>query len=122
MSWFFKIEPIECPWAPVDVKPERKKPAATTPDGVVFHAGRAFVQSQPEETVFEETFVNSLRSSRIRKGEAESAGLDPVKYAELKTLWASGLSAIMATRQLRGKRGYGLRTLEKYWAAFNAEE
>lgn len=48
------------------------------------------------------------------------AGLQEDKYRTLKAIWATGASAADAARQLRGRRGYGRRTIEKYWAAFNS--
>lgn len=52
----------------------------------------------------------------------QSVNLDIDKASTLKPYWVGGYSAYKASKQFPGKRGYSQRTIEKYWAAFNAFE
>ncbi|MBX2927036.1 MAG: hypothetical protein KF852_04310 [Saprospiraceae bacterium] len=94
------------------------------PYNVVYHAGRAFAQQEVETNVYEDTRIlsGSGRSAVIGATERRTVEeqFDTAKYAELKALWAAGQSAATAAATFRGRRGFGLRTLEKYWSAFNS--
>lgn len=103
-----------------------RTPKRTLPDNVTFtpsgHAyrytdmtdGRAWEQAGQ---------ADGQRSGHVGHADTDVikvSGLDEFKYRELKPLWASEMSAAQASKLFHGKRGYGERTLEKYWAAFNS--
>lgn len=48
-------------------------------------------------------------------------GLDVVKAAHLKQLWASGASCGDVEKAMKGQRGYSKRTIADYWSVFNAK-
>ncbi len=60
------------------------------------------------------------RRADIANDEVDNAKFDAAKYAELKTYWAKGYSAAKTATTLKGKRGFGQRTVEKYWSVFNS--
>lgn len=116
-----KPAPVECPWQSQKTKPQRS--GATLPQNVVYYQNRPFESRQIDDGVYEDTRImqgGTPRSARIMQGEVESKAFDPAKYAELKKLWAEGMSAAQAARTFKGRRGYGERTLETFWAAFNS--
>ena len=52
--------------------------------------------------------------------QVKHRGLDEDKAGRLKPYFARGLSAKRASGFFEGERGYSQRTLDAYWAAFNA--
>lgn len=50
--------------------------------------------------------------------EKNKPALKPEKYFRLKTMWAKEVSAKDAAQILKGEKGFGIRTLDYYWAAF----
>ena len=50
----------------------------------------------------------------------EERRLNLDKYIDLKRHWAAGRTAYDLNKVYKGKKGYALSTLEKYWAAFNS--
>jgi hypothetical protein len=60
------------------------------------------------------------RRADIARDEVDNSKFDAAKYAELKGYWAKGYSAAKTANMLKGKRGFGLRTIEKYWSVFNS--
>lgn len=101
----------------------RKTPKVIAPDNLVTIGGKPFTQDDKPDG-FEADIWNPLTDIRSDKiGQAdfnliEERGLDEGKYRELKMYWAGGKSAYVASRELKDRRGYRVRTLEKYWAAF----
>ena len=101
----------------------RKTPKIIEPDNLVTIGGKPFTQDDTDEG-FEADIWNpltDLRSDKIGHADLnliDEKGLDGTKYRELKVYWAGGKSAYVASRELKDRRGYGVRTLEKYWAAF----
>lgn len=120
-----KVDAIPHPFATGQADgPSRPKTSKIAePDNLVTIGGKPFTQDDTDEG-FEADIWNPLTSLRTDKvGPADfelidNKGLDPVKYRELKTYWAGGKSAYMTSKELKGRHGYGVRTLEKYWAAF----
>lgn len=135
------IKQILFPYRPADDPlhlPERKKqaggqrPQMAEELYLVPSSGQIMRKSEFEENgavVFEmtETDRTSDYGGRPKSltdedmAELEKRGVrDLIKAAELKVMWAAGYTAAEACSQKRGKRGYGLRTIEEHWAAFNA--
>lgn len=127
MSFFkflgLSVVPVPSPF-PV-IKTQDKRQAPDKPDNIVYYANQAFVQSEDTEArTFEDTryLGQADRSGQItRTDEAimERYGLDKERYMKLKPIWAAGVSAQVAARSFRGKRGYSSRTLDKFWSAFS---
>lgn len=117
-------KPTPCPWLKPETKPDRQK--ETLPDNVVYYAGRPFEQQEIEVGVYEDTRLikgQTTRSAAISPTERQNAAqkkFDAAKYAELKILWADGVSSAAAAKMFKGRKGYGVRTLETYWATFNS--
>ena len=60
--------------------------------------------------------------SEAEKAALSASGLDTIKGQEIKLHWSNGLSAKRTAGQFQGKRGYGVRTVEKYFSVFNAPQ
>jgi hypothetical protein len=119
-----KPEPVPCPWEQKGTRRTAQK-GTMPPPNVVYHAGRAFTQQEVDRNVYEDTRIltGSGRSAVIGTRERDTIpakSLDTAKYAELKALWAAGQSAASVAAMYKGRRGYGIRTLETYWSAFNS--
>jgi len=101
------------------------KQAEMLPDNITYTKGQAFVEEWTEENVYHAdkwTGQTGQRTDRIGPIDLDIIKERKLKeslYRELKVYWAAHYSARMASREKGGKRGYGLRTLEKYWAGFN---
>lgn len=99
----------------------RVKRAGQAEDGVSFAGGKAWKEVR--------TFEWEVVSKKAKRGnsmltpaeveEIKQAGLHLSKAAELKPFFVRGLSAAQASGEFIGLRGYGKRTIEKYWAIFN---
>lgn len=76
------------------------------------------------ENVYESTpihLINTIRNPRLIKEEREeiqAQGLNQNKGSRAKVFWSQNLSTKDAAKQIN-ERGYGYRTLDKYWSIFN---
>ena len=126
----FVVERIDCPFQSSTTKPKPASRVKTKkPDNLVYTLGKAYLQTEKEDG-FECEVYNGADKGRsnsltkydielIEKGQYKTTKLKETKYIELKPFWSSGLSAIETTRTFKGKRGYGQRTIEGYFAAMN---
>lgn len=120
-SLFGDIRPIECPF---EEKPDKVRRTYPKPD--TYFAGIPFnYVRDTEPDVYEEIRIGhgqTGRTSQLSEIEKETLAqqFDPAKYAELKSVWAKGLSAAQAAQIYTGRRGYSLRTIEKFWSVFNS--
>ncbi len=95
------------------------------PDNLVYTKGQAYVQRWTSQNTIElDRWVGSTgqRKDTVDAAELDAVralGLKETRYQELKVFWAAHYSCAQTAREFRGQRGYGQRTLEKYWAAFN---
>lgn len=86
--------------------------------------GRGMKEQQVGEKTFESSYIEvsrTERNPRLEKQEMraiQSEGLDEIKAARVKVLWAQQMSTKKAAKEIN-ERGYGYRTLDKYWAIFN---
>lgn len=127
IEFFLKLFGIWCDPSEAMEVPEVdviKKSPRTIPTNVRFRGGKAFEVSPDGK--FEERTTVGRTASRTPGDEtilSEEPGqgkpaLKPDKYFELKPYWAKGLSALEVAKVFGGKRGYKVRTVEHYWAAF----
>lgn len=120
-----KVEAIPHPFptnipkaAPVAVAPK-----VIVPDNLVEIGGKDFVQVDTHDGFQADKWeaVVNTRDDRVTPMDVDicsARSLNMVKYRELKRAWAAGKSSLQVAREMRNRRGYGVRTLEKYWAAF----
>lgn len=108
---------------------QKRKQSKTTserlPDNIVYTGRQAFIQHDTDDGFEADIYIgqNDQRSDRINENDLSiiaSRNLNEPKYRELKVMWATYMSAAQASKTKRGLRGYGKRTLEKYWSAMNA--
>lgn len=117
-----RIRPVTTPFR--TKKPEQEKVVNDTPDNIVYHSGRAFVQTEDIGTMtVEDTRYAGQGQRDAAIGQADELAvikysLDGERYRTLKPYWAAGISARQTARSFRGKRGYSPRTLDVYWKAF----
>ncbi len=106
-----------------------RAPLAGKKDHTLYNvAGQTYRRTSDGESV--RVTANGRLTALTQKDREEvyAAGLDEDRAAELKPYWASGASAQNAALQFLDpvtsttKTGYSPRTLDKYWAAFNAAE
>lgn len=118
---FYPMEPVSLPFAPPP-PPRPVSNAAPVKDNIVVYGGIAFERSaEPDGEDRRMSNATVSRNAKVAQGECP-ADLKPAKYAELKPVWARGTTAAQAEKLYKGKPGYKLRTLEKYWAAFYSYE
>jgi len=118
---FFPMETVSLPFAPPP-PPRPVSNAAPVTDDIVLYGGIPFKRSADSDGDDKRiSNADIIRDASVKPGECP-AHLNPAKYAELKRVWAKGTSAAQAEKLYEGKRGYKLRTLEKYWAAYYSYE
>lgn len=114
---------VPCPFvAPKKSLPDTERDKKS--ENIVVYAGMPFEQVINDDGTQEDTRLTTtvtLRNGKAAKGECPPH-LKSDKYAELKPVWARGTSAAQAAKLYEKKRGYSLRILQDYWAAFNAFE
>lgn len=115
------MEPVSFPFDPPH-QPRPTSNAAPVTDDIVLYGGIPFKRSA-ESDGDDKRISNAeiVRNPNVSPGECPP-DLNPAKYAELKRVWAKGTSAAQAEKLYEGKRGYKLRTLEKYWSAYYSYE
>lgn len=115
------MEPVSFPFDPPP-QPRPTSNAAPVTDDIVLYGGIPFKRSADSDGDDKRiSNADIIRNAKVSPGECPT-GLEAAKYAELKRVWAKGTSAAQAEKLYDGKRGYKLRTLEKYWAAFYSYE
>lgn len=108
---------------PKEKKKKKKKAKKETPDWYTGE-GVAMRERQVGDATFESQRMDKPsyeRNTTLTDEEIElieERGLDEVKAARVKPHWARGKSTAIAAGILK-ERGYGERTLDKYWAVFN---
>lgn len=107
------------------VRTLEKQPIIKEPDNIRFHHGQQWTKVDRLDGFEEEIFTGKSGhvSNQLTKQDKEKLierGLSVHKANELKPVFAAGASATEAAKTYNKKRGYKLRTLEKYWSAFNA--
>lgn len=114
---------VSCPFQQdQDTKPRTAK--AEKPDNLVYVHGIAYTQEQIQDGYQWDRYTGQdVQRSEQLTGQEErilsTLNLDTVKAAQIKPHWAAGLSAGKTATQFQGQRGYGKRTIEKYFSVFN---
>jgi len=100
------------------------------PEGYVNIAGKHYIRKEIEPGIFEDEIIKGPigRDAKLSPEEERQViarGLRPEIAAEVKHHWKDGLSTKAAELKHlapNGKpvKGYGYRTLDKYWSIFNA--
>lgn len=105
-------------------KEDKKTPSKQTQrTDIVYSGGKAFIQKDTADG-FEADIYNGSKDERqghltdTDKDEVKRKGLDMDKAAEIKKTWAAGMSA-KETETHINKKGFKLRTIQKYFAVFN---
>jgi len=113
---------------------QRKSRASNTPDGaeVVPSAAGPMYFRRPSEDVFEfdKCDAGTIRVKELTDEDItqlELGGMDMTaraiaKAAELKTLWAKGMTNSQIEARYSGRRGYSLRTIKSFTGAFSKAE
>ena len=96
-----------------------------TPPNLVYHSGRAFTQVDNRDGFEADIYTDNIlkRNGQLTDKETDeirTKKLDIKKAAEIKWVWAANVSASNCAKQF-SKRGYGKRTIEKYYSVFNSE-
>lgn len=108
-------------------KTEKRAAKSVLPDDVSFTVGGLYKRTEGEsgaqwdKVSSEKEVKKSETVTDIDKERLLERGIsfDPIKTAEIKRIWSSGLSAKDAAAILKDKRGFGLRTIETFYAVFN---
>lgn len=132
-QWFWGLFGIT---EETDGHPFREKPVfhpakkSPLPEGYVNIAGKHYIRKEIEPGIFQDELIKGPigRDAKLSPEEEKEVlrqGLRPEIAAEIKRHWAAGLSTKEAEKKHlhpNGKpaRGYGYRTLDKYWSIFNA--
>ena len=95
-------------------------------DHTTILGGRRFTSYQEDidgAVVYTSDLMTSIKTFQITKADVKELEkndkLDKGKYIEMKRVWAEGTSAAQASKDAHGRRGYGHRVLQTYWAAYN---
>jgi hypothetical protein len=110
----------------------KSKPVAPPDAEVVPSAAGPMWFRQPDEKTFEfdKCDTGALRSKELSEEDIvqlELGGMDMTdkaiaKAAELKALWAKGMTNSQIEARYTGKRGYSLRTIKTFTVAFSKAE
>lgn len=102
-------------------------PAEVVPDNLKYvkNTGVAFVHQDTDRGFEADIWKGQVgqRSEELTNADMiimKERRLKESKYRELKLLWSSDYSAAQAARELNHRKGFGQRTVEKYWSAMNS--
>lgn len=134
MDWLLKFLGLYCDpdeALPVPVDNRKQQEGTVLADNVTFDSkGRPFQTEYKADGFVSKEVVIGRTSSRTKgddwilslsppKGKPK---LNPNKYFRLKVFWAKEVSAELAAQSLSKEKGYGIRTLEYYWASFSKSQ
>lgn len=119
----FREAPIDHPF--VVKKRQTQKTKQVKPDNIAYDArNRAYVRTETEDGFEDKIWQgeSGQRTDQMLKFDIDicvERGLNEVKYKEMKVYWANEYSAAKVAQLMKGKRGYSVSTLDKYWSAMN---
>lgn len=118
----FVTDAIEHPFV---IKTATTKTNEVLPDNLTYIKGQAYVQTNRRDGFEADIWKGQAgqKTDRITQSDRdmiETRGLKETKYVELKVFWAADYSIAQVVREMRSRKGYGQRTIEKYWSAMNA--
>ena len=123
LDWIIHGRSIPTPHPFKPKKTSKPKEKQVEPD-LIYSNGRAFVRDERPDGFDDQlwTSTKTPQSATITDDDIQAVtdrGLDIHKAKILKPYWAAGMSAKATADTYNGERGWGKRTIEKYWAAFN---